>query len=308
MIEKRNGKDVEEERMNQEEAIGKLSGYTYRIPEGVERNPALFYVERAGCGSYDADFEIVRDHTYPFYTLHFLFNGCGFFRIRGQDYFLTKGEAFLITPGEEHVYCNFTAASIGLIWVEASGILCGDVLMELNRKGLCVFRRGSTGKVLDSLIDLVEYLKEQAEVNDYEVSAKVYGLFMNLMDGALGKVQEKKPELFLKALEYIHGQTDKNLRVGEVAEELHISTAYLNKLFHANAGISPIKYITWKRVERACAMLRETRLTADKISEELGFYDSAYFVKVFKSAMGMTPMQYRTVNGEEKEETEQTCI
>ena len=33
--------------MNQEEAIGKLSGYTYRIPEGVERNPALFYVERA---------------------------------------------------------------------------------------------------------------------------------------------------------------------------------------------------------------------------------------------------------------------
>ena len=87
------GKGREEERMNQEEAIGKLSGYTYRIPEGVERNPALFYVERAGCGSYDADFEIVRDHTYPFYTLHFLFDGCGFFRIRGQDYFLTKGAA-----------------------------------------------------------------------------------------------------------------------------------------------------------------------------------------------------------------------
>lgn len=282
--------------MEQQEKIQELLGFSYQIAEKVHRNLSLFYVERAGCKYYDSDFEISRDHTYPYYTIHFLFDGCGFFRIRGQDHFLTKGEAFLIMPGEEHIYCNFTASSLGMMWVESSGLLCGEVLLELKKRGIYVFQREHTGRAMESLGSLLQYLKDQEEINDFQVSAKLYTFFMDVLEGTVGQTKPEQPPMFLKALEYIHQRFDKNIRVSEVAEHLHVSTAYLNRIFHQNAGISPIKYITWKRMEYACSLLFKEGMTCDRISEQMGFYDSAYFVKVFKSVMGMTPLQYKKKN------------
>lgn len=81
----------------------------------------LFQVARAGCDYHNQNFKIVRERDYPYYTIHLLLDGCGFFHIGARDYLLKKGDAFIITPGEEHIYYNNSDSALGLIWIEFYG-------------------------------------------------------------------------------------------------------------------------------------------------------------------------------------------
>ncbi|MSS89745.1 AraC family ligand binding domain-containing protein [Eisenbergiella porci] len=53
-----------------------------------------------GCGFQESFFQINRDNSYPYFTVHFLSDGCGLFHIAGENYLLKKGDAFIIPAGE----------------------------------------------------------------------------------------------------------------------------------------------------------------------------------------------------------------
>ena len=57
-------------------------------------------------------------------------------------------------------------------------------------------------------------------------------------------------------------------------------------------GMSPVHYINAVKIERACRMLRSSDMTVSGVCEFLGFYDVAYFHKVFKKYTGATPGEY----------------
>ena len=47
------------------------------------------------------------------------------------------------------------------------------------------------------------------------------------------------------------------------------------------------------RMNRACALLKEDRLTIEEIASEAGYGDRGYFDKVFKQYHRITPARYR---------------
>lgn len=53
-------------------------------------------------------------------------------------------------------------------------------------------------------------------------------------------------------------------------------------------------YLQRLRVEKSKTLLRTTEHKVSDIASCLGFTDSKYFTKVFKSFVGVTPQQYRT--------------
>ena len=64
------------------------------------------------------------------------------------------------------------------------------------------------------------------------------------------------------------------------------------KRFKESMGMSPVHYINAVKIERACRMLVSSETTVNGICEFLGFYDVAYFHKVFKRYTGKTPGEY----------------
>jgi AraC family transcriptional regulator, arabinose operon regulatory protein len=56
---------------------------------------------------------------------------------------------------------------------------------------------------------------------------------------------------------------------------------------------TPRAFVTHRKVERACSLLRFTSLGIEQIAEELGFCDRYYFSRVFKRHRGRTPSQFR---------------
>lgn len=270
-----------------------LLGYSYHAPRDRKKEAFLFSVSRAGCTLCNENFEIKREGDYGYYALHILLDGYGFFQIADRSYFLKKGDIFLIPPGQAHMYCNSSSSSLVLLWIELSGGSLSEIFSYFRSTELYTLQNASGGKLESKLTDILRGLKAGNGENLYEQSGEVYVLLMYLLETAREVSVRKLPDLVADALTYIDDNFTGQIRIKELAGRLHISQTYLNRLFHRSLGITPMKYVSMKRIEYACYLLQNSSLSCEKISEKAGMYDNAYFYKIFKSVMGMTPVQYR---------------
>ena len=95
------------------------------------------------------------------------------------------------------------------------------------------------------------------------------------------------------ALAYLFSHRGEMLRMSQMAELCHLSASYFSKLFLRELGENFTDYVKRQKVRWAKEMLRGTSKSVTEISDELGFLDSSYFIKVFKAFEGITPLSYR---------------
>jgi len=103
--------------------------------------------------------------------------------------------------------------------------------------------------------------------------------------------------LFAKAVEIIvQHYREMDFTVESLAKRLSLSTVHLRRIFSRHIDKSPLKYINEMRFEQAKTLLSSSNLTVGEIALSLGFTDQFHFSKSFKSATGLSPSEYRTLN------------
>ena len=95
------------------------------------------------------------------------------------------------------------------------------------------------------------------------------------------------------ALAYIFAHRGEMVRMGQMAELCHLSGSYFSKLFLRETGENYTDFIKRQKVAWAKELLRGSMKSVNEISDELGFLDSSYFIRVFKQLEGITPLAYR---------------
>lgn len=93
--------------------------------------------------------------------------------------------------------------------------------------------------------------------------------------------------------EYVQKNFHEKIGVADLAYAGKISKRECYRLFKRRMGISPSSYVTKYRLQKAQVMLRETEKSVTEIAMECGFGSSSYFGKIFRSANGMAPREYR---------------
>ncbi|MDL2250658.1 AraC family transcriptional regulator [Lachnospiraceae bacterium OttesenSCG-928-J05] len=94
------------------------------------------------------------------------------------------------------------------------------------------------------------------------------------------------------ALEYIETSYQSPLTLQEIADTVHMSPKYFCRFFQDMAGRTPIDYLNYYRIERACYKILTTDDSITEIAFNSGFNDLSYFIKTFKKYKGVTPKQY----------------
>ncbi|HHV59157.1 MAG TPA: response regulator [Clostridiaceae bacterium] len=100
-------------------------------------------------------------------------------------------------------------------------------------------------------------------------------------------------ESFRELLDYIDANFDQNLQLKSLAAKFFLNPNYCCYLFKNIIGISFSEYITQKRLEKACKLLKGTTLPISEIAQKSGYNDYYYFNKTFKRLYSCTPLQYR---------------
>lgn len=84
-----------------------------------------------------------------------------------------------------------------------------------------------------------------------------------------------------------------DVRIEELAKELGISVAYLQRLFRQVHGVTIIDYLNRMRIERAKLLLLNTDDPVVEIAIEAGFNSRQHFTRVFTSLEHISPQEYR---------------
>ena len=141
-------------------------------------------------------------------------------------------------------------------------------------------------------------------LNRYRASAKntyiecmsilysIYGLLQqDTQKSYIGKSKERN---MIEARCYI----DENFNlpefsISQLAEKIKICEVYLRKLFRAQYGISPSKYLISVRLKNAKKLMKYPFLTLEECALQSGFSSLQYFCRLFKKETGISPGKYR---------------
>ena len=101
-----------------------------------------------------------------------------------------------------------------------------------------------------------------------------------------------------KAIGYLRNNWKQEPSVQKLSEMVHVSESTFYRLFRSATGLTPVQYVNKFRIEHACELLKQSDMNMNEIAKELGFSESNYFARIFRSLKKMSPREYRQTGPE----------
>jgi AraC family transcriptional regulator len=93
--------------------------------------------------------------------------------------------------------------------------------------------------------------------------------------------------------DYVEAHLDAGLGVDELAALADIPVLSFGRVFKATFGQSPHRYVTTRRLARACELLRDPDTALVDVAAATGFCDQSHMTRAFKTHLGVTPGAWR---------------
>ena len=208
---------------------------------------------------------------------------------------LAPGDMIVFTPGKKFHYTKPDGIDMEYYWVHCSGYAAKDFLSSCRITPDKIFSVGSSESVCERFRKLFETFLNKDELFPLKSANRLEALLLKLSDRIQSKEQDSKTsDCVGVALSYIHSHVSQEISVEHLAHEAHLSSGHFRAVFKRAVGMSPQDYITLTRLNRACELLRETKLSISDISRMSGYPDNQYFCRIFKKHYAMPPGAYRS--------------
>ena len=99
----------------------------------------------------------------------------------------------------------------------------------------------------------------------------------------------EKHDLVDQISRYISANYQSNITLQDIADQIHISSAYVSRLFRNKTGITITEAINRARIDQAKLLLGNPEYKVYEIAQMVGFEDAAYFTSVFTKYVGCSP-------------------
>jgi two-component system, response regulator YesN len=96
-----------------------------------------------------------------------------------------------------------------------------------------------------------------------------------------------------RALSFVRQHYAEPLSLASVARVGGFAPKYFSRLFAEHEKMPFERYVARLRLERAKHLLSSTALSAERVAELSGYGSPQYFCRVFREAVGVTPLEYR---------------
>lgn len=230
------------------------------------------------------------------YTL----SGRGEISMDGKIRSLPKHCAFICTvPGNHEYYLPEGETHWEYFFLTLHG---EDALRNwavLEKKLGTVFELPPKSVPLELLSVLYDDIVRTSFADAYEISAALYRFILELHRFADAGSQVRSddiPSPLKQAIAFIRERFHEDLTLDELADASGLTKYHFCRAFQKNLGIKPMQYVRKVRIERAVWLLRHTDLKIARIGEACGYAHANYFIRTFRSVVGMTPGEYRDEN------------
>jgi AraC-like DNA-binding protein len=282
--------------------------------------PSLLKIENTRENSFSIRHDVIPAfkgvwHYHPQVELHYIVKGEGIRFIAdnvsnfsaGELIFLGEnvphcwrsGEEYLDTensPGVEVIVLQFLPDCLGKHLFNLPEAYMLSKLFEKARSGMLINGKAKAKIVtlmqqllnesgLGCIITLVEILKELSETDQYKP--------ITFSKNALYLCTTDEGTRFNNICHHTLKNFRREVSLSEIASVGNLSTTSFCRYFKMMTNKNYIQFITQIRVNHACKLIIEDRLSTPTICFESGFYNLSNFYRHFKKHTGMTPLVYR---------------
>lgn len=236
------------------------------------------------------------DVTPSFNRMYFIVGGTGSLRINEQEFIPQAGEWYLFPAGTKQRLLTDPEHPLIRYYVHFTAKVKSNPLFDMIHVPYRVeqFDRSLVKGHLDRIVQSRQQLTLTSNMNS---NAALLQLLVHYFDQSF---HQKRFNLdSIPAMDKIHmlvGYIDTHLSekisIDKLAALIHLHPNYLITYFKKYMGISPVQYITHRRMERAKQLLSSSSATVSEIAQELGL-ELYYFSRVFKQHTGLSPSLYR---------------
>lgn len=237
-------------------------------------------------------------HSHPHAELFYCMDGKGELLIGSETISLDKGDFFLINPGVMHTERSNERDQLAYIVIGVSGV---RFLAEGGGDALPQYRllkaRENAHEFAPYFQDVLREISRQRD-GYLEICLSILNILFAKASRST-QVEMADSAFVPSAMDCseIRRLMDENISrpitLDWLAEQAHVSKYHLSHSFRRQYGVSPIQYLTKRRLEEARHLLGNTLTSVSDVCAMTGFSSASYFSQAFKRYTGMSPSEYR---------------
>jgi AraC family transcriptional regulator, L-rhamnose operon transcriptional activator RhaR len=252
-------------------------------------------------------------HMHEFSEIVIITSGRGVHVTGKETYPLNAGDAFVIGGSRKHDYHSmerlclvnilFQPEKLNLRNYDLRTLPGYHALFTLEpawrQRNQFQGRLRLTAKELNVVMAFVDQLEKELRARTGGFKFMATASFMQIV-GFLSRcfTKAKNPDSRAllrigEAISHLEKNFKEPIDLEQLARIAHMSTRNFMRSFQAAMGNSPIAYLIQIRVNEAASLLRRSENTVTEIAFQVGFADSNYFTRQFRTLLAVTPSQYR---------------
>ena len=142
-----------------------------------------------------------------------------------------------------------------------------------------------------------EMIDEMTAADDSFIGSAVNMMTMCASYLYANEIIRGNPNLLVDQLkDYVRANLAGDLSLEAICRSFFVSRSKLYALSHEAFGMGISQYIRRERINEAKRLLRSGELSVSEIAAAVGIPDDNYFIRTFRAAVGVTPLQYRKTN------------
>jgi len=244
--------------------------------------------------------------------------GCGIFYLDENEIELEEGDGVIINGGTLHRAktksgrsCSFIAVVVDPNLISGANndriniLYINPVLNYLAQQGKILKSSNEDDLYIINILKEIDLIaKKKSSLYELEIKIELLKIF-SILFKSLGKeiisnipIEKKsnKKQNIKDALLFMHKNYEKSLSLRDISSAASMSEAYFCRTFKALVGKTVFEYLNFYRINTSLSLLKDSDKPISIVSEEVGFENISYFIKIFKKMTGVTPKVYRTKN------------
>ncbi len=214
--------------------------------------------------------------------------GCVF--INGTQVPFTAGQSYVLLPGDTVIHTSDSVTGREGYWCSLGGSSIGAALESIGITSETPFL---PPELFHEICGWFAQLSQQWKCRDTGARFRQ----LSCAYGLLGVILKNKPEmetasLIDKVISLMQAHYPDSLHIGDIAQQVGLERSYFSRLFREKTGLSPYRYLTRLRMEKACQLLDAQEYSVSEISYMVGL-EPHNFARIFKGEIGKTPKEYQ---------------
>lgn len=241
-------------------------------------------------------------HDHDFNELVIVFSGNGIHTWNGDDYPITCGDFFYINANDRHGYYSVNQLKLVNILYKPEKLLFNKEIskyLPLVTEIKEMRQWKLPPSCLSQFIPIIEQIDKECRKPDCISIHLCESLFLQfiLLISRYRYQPNNSPVSSVHLIDILITRLNQSISMpfslNEFAQEHHVASRSLYRLFKSNTGMTVTGYLQQLRLCHAATLLRTTDLLISDIAAQCGYEDSNYFSSVFHKKMNITARDYR---------------